>query len=879
VHSSLAPIARFCSVGRSFPLHGDIDEKVRLHSERFGLLKARILRHPTFAPPLVGGGGAAARSRYISLTPVDQIPRVTAAAAAAASGGDGSVAVHGASAAAAAAAAAGGVVTVLGMLTQPEPGLWCIEDEGKAVALDLSGAHERTPGYYTETAIVLVQGRYEAAAAAAAAAGGAGDDAPMALGGGGAGAGGGGGAIGGAGALYPHHLPGVLRVANIAHPPMEPRSASVRAMGVPDPLRAFSTPGDVQRAEAVMTTAPGIAGASIAVLAHVHLDRPPVLARLRRLLLGYAAAGAIPAAFVLMGDFGSAAFGLHAGDRAAWQRHFDGLAALLSSPDVAPIAAQTRFVLVPGPRDPGGGSQVLPRPPIPASFAGRLTDPAVVPHVQLATNPCRLRFFAHEVVFFRGDVTSSLRRRAVVPPSPPSVEGREHAARTVLSQCHLLPLPLTAQPVYWSSDHALRLFPSPHALVIAEEFEDAYELRVTPDGAVRPATDGAANGAGDDDDGANELLASSAAAAEEGTVVFNPGSFSDDAKRAFSVYTPSRRSVWPSTAPDADDDALASEGGRGAGGDVTEISSPAAKAAVAGGSGARGRTGAGAGASPGPRQRTLQFQPASPAGEGGGGSSDSGGDGAAAGSDGDGAGAAETAAAAAAPPGAAGKAGRRARFAEDEDGQVHVEVRMRTPQRGASTGGNGDDDDDVQVVEEGGGGSVAGGGMRVDEEAAEEEEEAEEAGDSGGDDNAPPLPAVPAVTRKRRFAGFDAAVVVEGDEDAGDDGEEEEEEDGGGATTGAGAGAGSSSAKATVADSTDDIESGDDDEDGGGEEVDPWLQGTLDDVKDDDVDAESGVSRHAAAAHLRHGDDDDDGGGAAPGGSGGYADGDDAGGS
>lgn len=36
--------------------------------------------------------------------------------------------------------------------------------------------------------------------------------------------------------------------------------------------------------------------------------------------------------------------------------------------------------------------------------------------------------------------------------------------RTVLDQGHLCPLPLAVRPIYWSHDHALRIYPSPQAV-------------------------------------------------------------------------------------------------------------------------------------------------------------------------------------------------------------------------------------------------------------------------------------------------------------------------------------------------------------------------------------------------------------------------------
>ena len=52
---------------------------------------------------------------------------------------------------------------------------------------------------------------------------------------------------------------------------------------------------------------PEVRNTCIAVMAHVHLDSPLVLERLRRTLLGYYAYDAMPAAFVLIGAWWRAA--------------------------------------------------------------------------------------------------------------------------------------------------------------------------------------------------------------------------------------------------------------------------------------------------------------------------------------------------------------------------------------------------------------------------------------------------------------------------------------------------------------------------------------------------------------------------------------------
>lgn len=44
----------------------------------------------------------------------------------------------------------------------------------------------------------------------------------------------------------------------------------------------------------------------------------------------------------------------------------------------------------------------------------------------------------------------------------------EHLSVTLLQQSHLCPLPLEKQPIYWQHDHALRLYPVPSAVILAD---------------------------------------------------------------------------------------------------------------------------------------------------------------------------------------------------------------------------------------------------------------------------------------------------------------------------------------------------------------------------------------------------------------------------
>ena len=330
------------------------------------------------------------------------------------------------------------------MLTQPEEGLWCLDDGQKCVALAL-GEAERSPGYFTEACVVLIEGFYDADATTAA---------PVAD------------AAHGGGArpipLVDGRLPGVLYVSKIAHPPPEARGLTLTAMGIVDSFGFIKTPAEYDRAkhlekaaaaaalaaaaeaeagdgaaargaadgEAIdLTASSAAAGAApFLFLSDVHLDRPRVLRALGDMLRRSVEAGALPALIVLMGNFSSVPFGQVEGDRDRARARFDALAAVLAGvPELA--AAGTVVALVPGPNDPGTCG-ALPRPPIPAYFAARLLGgPAAgLPRVVLTSNPCRVRYFTQEIVVARVDVTARLRKRAILSPVPHDAEHAAHVS-------------------------------------------------------------------------------------------------------------------------------------------------------------------------------------------------------------------------------------------------------------------------------------------------------------------------------------------------------------------------------------------------------------------------------------------------------------------
>eukprot|EP00927_Polykrikos_kofoidii_P020363 TRINITY_DN19644_c0_g2_i1.p1 TRINITY_DN19644_c0_g2~~TRINITY_DN19644_c0_g2_i1.p1 ORF type:complete len:554 (+),score=92.68 TRINITY_DN19644_c0_g2_i1:135-1796(+) len=213
------------------------------------------------------------------------------------------------------------------------------------------------------------------------------------------------------------------------------------------------------------------------VLSEVTLDNDRTLEKLDDLFQGYESS-LPPVAYVFMGNFCSSPF-VHSSEGVRGYR--DGFERLKIKMRSLPNHVQrgTRFIFVPGPNDPG--APTLPRAKLSSFLTAGLAKE--IPNVIMASNPCRIRHFSRELVFFRHDVLRLLRRHEVVPlrgpegpPTPQQV--REEVVRLLLDQAHLVPLPLEESNILWNFDHTLRLYPLPHAIFIggvSQPFECVYQ--------------------------------------------------------------------------------------------------------------------------------------------------------------------------------------------------------------------------------------------------------------------------------------------------------------------------------------------------------------------------------------------------------------------
>jgi DNA polymerase epsilon subunit 2 len=278
----------------------------------------------------------------------------------------------------------------------------------------------------------------------------------------------------------------------------------------------------------------------IIMVGELNLDNPRTLQVLRKILTTYAVEpeGSTPLAFVIIGNFTSVAVMARGGPGTGsieYKEYFDALASTLS--DFPSLLTTATFVFVPGDNDgwasafSGGAAVPLPRKSIPELFTSRIRRVFAAANAEagltgegqmggepiFTTNPSRLTLFgpSHEIVLFRDDISSRLRRAAVRlktsrqrqseanrdgeedvtmsgavpnddmeidPPasSPPTPEPPTEQAvsndilsarklvKTLLDQGFLAPFRQAIRPIHWDLASAMHLYPLPTAAVLVD---------------------------------------------------------------------------------------------------------------------------------------------------------------------------------------------------------------------------------------------------------------------------------------------------------------------------------------------------------------------------------------------------------------------------
>lgn len=317
---------------------------------------------------------------------------------------------------------------VLGMLTQLEEGVWYLEDINGAVRLDLSQASV-TAGLHTDGSFVIAQGVLIDE-----------DD----------------------------ETGPTFQVSAMGTPPLELRENTIDVLGKDANL--FGGHFDFSCADQMLKVETQAHDTVFLFISDVSLDRPRVLAGLHHLFDGYSQDNVVPTVIALAGSFLSHPFGQHPNDVQLLQDGFTNLAMMIKN-NFESIAKSSTFVFIPSTNDVGPGN-VLPRPPLPKFATRSFTSILDGATVHFASNPCRIRYMTQEIVVMRDDIIQKMVRHSSIKPDfAESGLLSEHFVKTIIDQSYLSPLPLLARPVLWAHHHALWLFPTPHAVVVADKVD------------------------------------------------------------------------------------------------------------------------------------------------------------------------------------------------------------------------------------------------------------------------------------------------------------------------------------------------------------------------------------------------------------------------
>lgn len=385
----------------SYLLHGSAESRANMYRDRITFVQQRLLRSGQFS--MRGINNNLNNNKHFQKRELSPISALL--------GGQGK---H----------------TLLGILTQPEEGVWYIEDVDGCLPLDLSQAQ---PYHFmiTEGCIVLVEGSL---------------------------------------------TDGKLRVEALALPPPEDRGKSIEAIGTADIFGNNVRPSQLlpmheHEKRSVDTM--------FVIISDLQLDRPNVCDNLRSVFEGFSDCANVH--YILIGPFAGRAVlgGGHSGGDAL-EAALGVLGDIICS--FPSIRDNNKFVLVPTSEDAGTGA-VLPFRTIPTLFSADLQKR--VPGLSLGTNPCRIRFYTQEIVLFKEDLVRKMQRfsisQAIGGSGNNSFEDQDAAedrkpfkqlASCLLSQGHLFPLPPEARPVVWELDYTLRLFPLPTLLVLSTEHSE-----------------------------------------------------------------------------------------------------------------------------------------------------------------------------------------------------------------------------------------------------------------------------------------------------------------------------------------------------------------------------------------------------------------------
>ncbi|XWS60801.1 hypothetical protein CRYUN_Cryun07bG0068500 [Craigia yunnanensis] len=291
---------------------------------------------------------------------------------------------------------------------------------------------------------------------------------------------------------------GIFQVITCGFPPLEDRDKSLKVLAGHD----FFGGGTLTKEETLRLAdlEKRAVNDMFVILSDIWLDNEQVMEKLETILNGFESVEIVPSLFVFMGNFWSHPCNLSFHSFSSLRLQFAKLGRMIEAHPR--LKEQSRFLFIPGPDD-AGPSTVLPRCALPKYLTEELQKH--VPNAMFSSNPCRIKFYTQEIVFFRQDLLYRMRRSCLIPPSTEETDDPfEHLVATITHQSHLCPLPLFVQPIIWNYDHCLHLYPTPNTIILGDRSEQkAFKYT--------------------------------------GITCFNPGSFSEDS--TFVAYRPCTQEV------------------------------------------------------------------------------------------------------------------------------------------------------------------------------------------------------------------------------------------------------------------------------------------------------------------------------------------------
>ncbi|KAL5173989.1 DNA polymerase epsilon subunit B [Glycine soja] len=238
---------------------------------------------------------------------------------------------------------------------------------------------------------------------------------------------------------------GIFQVLTCGFPPLEDRDKSVTLLAGHDFFGAgtFTKEETIRLAEMEEKAVNDM----FIILSDIWLDNEETLKKLEVVLDGFEKEIVVPSLFVFMGNFSSKPCNLSFHFYSSLRMQFGKLGEMIAAH--TRLKEHSKFLFIPGPDD--------------AELQKH------IPNAIFSSNPCRVKFYTQEIVFFRQDMLYRMRRSCLMPPSTEETcDHFEHLVATITHQSHLCPLPLTVQPIIWNYDHCLYLYPTPHTIVLGD---------------------------------------------------------------------------------------------------------------------------------------------------------------------------------------------------------------------------------------------------------------------------------------------------------------------------------------------------------------------------------------------------------------------------